>query len=115
MLRSKKIAEITNGACSTDFNIEGFSIDSRTIKANEIFIALRGKNNNGHNFIAKLNKSQAILVDELFAKEYPNIIKEFPNTIVVNDCYQALIVLNFNAIPLRGKLLVLQEVLVKQL
>jgi UDP-N-acetylmuramoyl-tripeptide--D-alanyl-D-alanine ligase len=91
MLRSKKIAEITSGACSTDFNIETFSIDSRTVKANEIFIALRGKNNNGHNFIEKLNKSQAILVDELFAKEFPNIIQEFTNTIIVNDCYQALI------------------------
>ncbi len=36
--------------------IEGFSIDSRDISINECFIAIRGENRNGHNYIHECNR-----------------------------------------------------------
>lgn len=43
-----------------NFKIQGISIDSRTTKAGEFFIAIRGNQFDGHNFISKAIEMGAI-------------------------------------------------------
>jgi len=42
---------LLSGSRGEKLSGSGFSIDSRTIKNNQTFIALKGLNFNGHNFI----------------------------------------------------------------
>ena len=44
---------------SKNFKITGVSIDSRTLKADELFVAIRGDQFDGHNFISKAVESGA--------------------------------------------------------
>jgi len=65
--------------------IEGFSIDSRTIPRNFCFIALRGKNFDGHNFINQAIEKGAVAV--IGERE----IKANVPVILVKDSYKALV------------------------
>ena len=66
---------------------EGFSIDSRTIKKGEGFIALRGKHFNGHYFIPEAYHKQASLV----IAEEESFLKDLRlSCLVVKDSYQAM-------------------------
>ena len=57
-------------------NFNGLSIDSRTIKNKNLFLALKGKNNNGSNFIKEAFKNGAsCAVTSSKIKEKKNIIK----------------------------------------
>jgi len=53
-----------------NFNITGISIDSRTMKAGELFIAIRGDQFDGHNFISKAVEMGAagIIVERRWAE-----------------------------------------------
>ena len=59
--------------------ITGISIDTRSIKKNDLFIAIKGKNYDGHNFLEKAlekgasgvivsNKNSALKYNGLFVK-----------------------------------------------
>ena len=51
----------------TNINIDkinGISIDSRKIKQNDIFIPIKGRNFNGHNFINEIYSKSAICFSE---------------------------------------------------
>ncbi len=66
MFSVKEILAATNGklvAGSFDIKLKGISIDSRSIKPGELFIAIKGENFDGHNFIeeAVRKKAQAVL------------------------------------------------------
>ena len=67
-------------------NIHGISIDDRTIKKGELFIALIGENFDGHNFIESAISKGAcgVLVSNI------KIAKKF-NGLFVNNTKQALI------------------------
>ena len=69
-------------------HIAGFSIDSRTIKPGEIFIAVKGDNFDGHDFVDKAiqNGAKGVIISH-----YKNI-KEIivPNIIKVNSTFEAL-------------------------
>ncbi|HKU55309.1 MAG TPA: Mur ligase family protein, partial [Rhizomicrobium sp.] len=41
----------TCGKASTPFEISGLSIDTRTLKAGDLFVALKGDNRDGHDFV----------------------------------------------------------------
>ena len=41
------------------FNVNGVSIDSRQIKKDNLFLAIKGKNNDGNQFISKAIKNGA--------------------------------------------------------
>lgn len=70
----------------TDKDIHGFSIDSRTIRENELFIALKGKNFNGEDFVLDaLNKGA---VGAIVSK---NFNKDIEQVIVVEEPLNALI------------------------
>ncbi|MDD3146528.1 MAG: UDP-N-acetylmuramoyl-tripeptide--D-alanyl-D-alanine ligase [Candidatus Riflebacteria bacterium] len=47
--------------------VSGFSIDSRSIKPGELYVALKGENHDGHSFVAAAVKSgaEAVLVSEM--------------------------------------------------
>src|SRR5438874_3724646 len=65
-------AEITPGSAET--TIDRVSTDSRTIKPGELFVALRGENFDGHNFLEQVAKSGAagaIVAEEVSAKLPP--------------------------------------------
>ena len=42
----------TLGRASAPFAVDGLSIDTRTLKAGEMFVALKGENRDGHDFVA---------------------------------------------------------------
>ena len=48
---------------------DGFSIDTRTIKKGNLFLAIKGKINNGNNFIKKSNKKRSWLCCNVFQGE----------------------------------------------
>jgi UDP-N-acetylmuramoyl-tripeptide--D-alanyl-D-alanine ligase len=48
---SKVAAQVTQGKCDTDWRATGLSIDTRTLKPGDLFIALKGDNRDGHLFV----------------------------------------------------------------
>ncbi|HBF77612.1 MAG TPA: UDP-N-acetylmuramoyl-tripeptide--D-alanyl-D-alanine ligase, partial [Clostridiaceae bacterium] len=68
-LNIKEIVSATGGTlvnCSEDMIVNGISTDSRDINAGDLFVALKGKNFNGHDFIPKALESgcTAVLASE---------------------------------------------------
>ena len=66
-----------------ELSIDGISIDSRTINKNELFIAIKGDNHDGHLFINDAIKNGASLIIS------ENILEDFP-CISVDDTTDAL-------------------------
>jgi UDP-N-acetylmuramoyl-tripeptide--D-alanyl-D-alanine ligase len=54
-----------------DISIKGLSIDSRTIKAQEAFIAIKGDNFDGHDFIPEAIKKGASCIIRASASKFP--------------------------------------------
>ncbi len=62
-----EIAEMVQGATSgADMPIEGISIDSRTTKPGDLFVAIKGERFNGHDFVeaAAASGATAVMVSE---------------------------------------------------
>ncbi|MDI9408163.1 MAG: UDP-N-acetylmuramoyl-tripeptide--D-alanyl-D-alanine ligase [Candidatus Pacebacteria bacterium] len=70
-----------------DFNSSGVSIDTRSLKSGEVFIALTGQNSNGHDYInrAIMAGASAVVIDN---SEHLNKYK-IP-TVLVKNCEEAL-------------------------
>ena len=72
-------------------NVESFSIDTRTIKPKEVYIALKGQNFDGHLFIKEAIKkgASAIVLDRQVECNIPNIIVDdtykFMNHVAVHN------------------------------
>lgn len=49
---ARTIAQAVSGTCPTDFSVTGLSIDSRTVAAGDLFIALAGPTHDGHDHVA---------------------------------------------------------------
>jgi len=89
----KEILEATggkliSGGVKTSFS--GVSIDSRTLKRKEIFLALKGKNFDGHNFIGEAIKKGAKCI--IVSKKFIPSVSPHPSplTIMVSDTTKAL-------------------------
>jgi UDP-N-acetylmuramoyl-tripeptide--D-alanyl-D-alanine ligase len=81
-----EIAAATGGRASGDWSVNGVSIDSRTVRPRELFIALRGPNHDGHAFVADaLARGAAALVDRV-----PVPLSEAAQLVVVHDTMAAL-------------------------
>ena len=65
-----------------NINYKGVSINSRTIKKNELFFAIRGKFTDGHNFLNQAIKKKAIrcIVDRKVSKVSNNKVINVKNT-----------------------------------
>ena len=66
-------AAATGGSSITDWAATGISIDSRSLSAGDLFIALRGPNHDGHDFVgaALEHGAAAAMVD----REIPHLSK----------------------------------------
>jgi UDP-N-acetylmuramoyl-tripeptide--D-alanyl-D-alanine ligase len=81
-----EIAAATGGAARGEWAVAGVSIDSRTVRAGELFIALRGPNHDGHAFVKDaLARGAAALVDRA-----PANLSEQAALVVVDDTMVAL-------------------------
>jgi len=71
---------------------KGISIDSRTIISEELFVALRGKNYNGHNFVeeALIKGAKAAVVEEEIWRKMGRRRKGRGIFILVKDTLKAL-------------------------
>ena len=81
-IASKVGKYVTNGTGKEFFN--DFSIDSRTLKPDDLFIALKGPNNDGHDYLkqAKEKGAAAFVVEKDISINKPYIL--------VDDCYKFL-------------------------
>ncbi len=91
-LNTKYIIEATGGAVINDSfeSFSGVSIDSRTIKDGELFIALKGDNHDGHDFVIEaLKKGSGAMIRRNWAENHYGEIgtKTF---IVVEDTLKSL-------------------------
>ncbi len=93
LINSKVLANIISAKVQRDFFISSFSIDSRSLKNNDCFIALIGNNHNGHNYIkdAIKNGASAIIINEDYEALAKEQLSNFKNYLVVKDTYKALI------------------------
>jgi UDP-N-acetylmuramoyl-tripeptide--D-alanyl-D-alanine ligase len=63
-----EILDATKGKCSrADWTVDGVAIDNRTIEAGDLFIAIKGPNDDGHAYVASAfaNGATAALVSEI--------------------------------------------------
>ena len=74
--------QLVGGTGKETFN--GISIDSRTLQPNDIFIALKGPSNDGHDYVieAKEKGATALVVEKDISIDKPYFL--------VNDCYKFL-------------------------
>ncbi len=86
------LANISQGTLRGESsNVESFSIDTRTIKPKEVYIALKGQNFDGHLFITEAIKkgASAIVLDRQVECNIPNIIVDdsykFMNHVAVHN------------------------------
>lgn len=90
----RQIAEIIEGKLfskNPDASINGFSIDSRSIKKGEFFIALKGKNHDGHNFCQDaLSRGASGLIIEEGGEEDVFMIQRTHPVIIVKNTYNAI-------------------------
>ncbi len=92
MFTIEEILEATNGKLlqgNESLKVSGISIDSRTLKQNELFIAIKGERFNGHSFIAQALRKGAgaiLFSDTHFLKDRRYSI----SMIKVRDTVQAL-------------------------
>ena len=61
-MKARELAAITGGALSGDpgVHVKGFSIDSRRIREGEVFLALKGRRQDGHDFISEAFEKGAV-------------------------------------------------------
>jgi len=84
-LKLSTIASAVNGQLiGCDQSVNHLTTDSRALKANDVFLALKGVNFDGHKFISQAEKSgcSALIVDHQVDSSLPQII--------VKDTHQAL-------------------------
>ncbi len=61
-----ELAAATGGRASGDWSVAGVAIDSRTVQPGDLFVALRGPNHDGHEFVAAaLARGAVALVDRV--------------------------------------------------
>lgn len=75
-LTLKQIAKMTNGRLyGADTDIDSVGIDSRHIKPDQLFIAIKGERFDAHDFVTGLeNKAAAALVNQKIACDVPQIV-----------------------------------------
>ena len=85
---SAEVTHATAGTCSGSWNAAGVSIDSRTVEKGDLFIALKGPNFDGHQFVADAlnNGAAAAIVQEPF-KDSDNYHDKL---VMVKDTFAAL-------------------------
>ena len=84
---AREAGDATGGTAIGEWQAAGVSIDSRTLTAGDLFVALVGPNFDGHNFVADALKKGAAAA--VVAKAVPGIAANAP-LLVVPDTQHAL-------------------------
>ena len=85
--KAKEAALATNGRASGDWQASGVSIDSRSVAAGDLFIALKGPTFDGHDYVADaLDKGAAAAM----VSNIPDGLAEDASLLVVGDTLEAL-------------------------
>ncbi|MAM35107.1 MAG: UDP-N-acetylmuramoylalanyl-D-glutamyl-2, 6-diaminopimelate--D-alanyl-D-alanine ligase [Micavibrio sp.] len=84
---SSEAEKVTGGKSTCDWFAIGVSIDTRTLKQGDLFIALEGDNGNGHDYLAQAFEkgASAAVVSQVSGDQD----KSFP-LLVVNDTFKAM-------------------------
>lgn len=95
-LSPETLQKVLEADMATGFDVavptfSGLSIDSRTIKPGEIFFAITGGRNDGHNYVEKAfaRGAAAVVISRSHAERFAGI-KQGP-ILVVNDTHEALL------------------------
>ena len=82
-----EIASITGGTASGAWSASGVSINTRTLKVGDLFIAIKGPKLNGHQFVAEALKKGAsgLIIDTI-----PTNLPEQAPIVLVSDTLDAL-------------------------
>lgn len=91
---SGDMAAATNGKATAEFTATGVSIDTRTLKKGEAFLALRGDKLDGHDYVAVAFKGGASCA--IVSKGFKPADASWP-LLVVNDTMEALVALGHAA------------------
>jgi UDP-N-acetylmuramoyl-tripeptide--D-alanyl-D-alanine ligase len=83
---AKDVADATNGKVTGGWSASGISIDSRTVKKGDIFVALEGANNDGHDYVGQALKSGAVAAIVRIAPE--DVAQD--KLVIVEDTQKAL-------------------------
>jgi UDP-N-acetylmuramoyl-tripeptide--D-alanyl-D-alanine ligase len=76
----------TGGKCDGDWQVTGVSIDSRTVQAGDLFVALKGPNFDGHDFVSEaLDKNAYAVVSSV-----PKGLEDDRRLLLVDDTMAAL-------------------------
>ena len=83
---AKEVAKVT-ATTSAEWTASGFSIDSRTLTTGDLFVALKGPQHDGHDYVgaALAAGAAAAIVDHI-----PENIEQTDRLVVVKDTLQAL-------------------------
>jgi len=86
---SKEVLEATGGDAKPKKKWEatGISIDSRTTKKGDLFVAIKGDNKNGHEFVEKALKKGAVAA---IISEEPEKLPKGANLVIVKNTIEAL-------------------------
>ena len=61
-ISAKKLCEIVSSAsCVTDVEIDNIVSDSRMVKEGDLFVAIKGEKNDGHNYVTDVLQKGASL------------------------------------------------------
>jgi len=83
---AKDAAAATGGKISADWNARGISIDSRTVKEGDLFIAIKGENGDGHAYVAEALKKGAVAA--LVSQKIDGV--DDGKLLVVSDTFKAM-------------------------
>lgn len=83
----KKIFNIQPNNNDSSISIEAISTDTRILKNNEVFIAIKGENFDGHNFVGKAIEVGAIAI--IVSENFDTTKYDFRNFINVEDTIKA--------------------------
>jgi UDP-N-acetylmuramoyl-tripeptide--D-alanyl-D-alanine ligase len=93
MMLLSQAAQVLNGrVAGPDVRFNAVSTDSRKIAQGDLFVALRGENFDGYEFVAKAAQggAAAALVNEDSYKEHPSVLSPQSSVLVVEDTRLAL-------------------------
>ncbi len=87
---AEAVAGKSGGAVNTLARVAGVSIDSRTLRPGELFIAIHGPRHDGHDYVAAVLESGAVaaVVAEPLVSRYPGWVQD--RCITVPDTLEAL-------------------------
>ncbi len=83
---AKEAAAATNASCAGNWSATGVSIDSRTVKAGDLFIAIKGDNSDGHAYVKNAIQNGAVAA--IVSEKIDGVPEE--KLLLVSDTFKAL-------------------------